>query len=175
MVLFPGELKVSRSLAKVLRNRAFEVRFDTAFGAVMAGCAAPRQDAEGTWITAEMRAAYERLHRLGYAHSVETWIGDELAGGLYGVALGRVFFGESMFARARDASKIALVALVRRLEAEGYDLIDCQMHTAHLASLGARDIPRRRFAGLLQELVHYPREPGSWSGAAAPTSHVAAQ
>jgi leucyl/phenylalanyl-tRNA---protein transferase len=167
MVLFPDELKVSRSLAKALRNRAHEIRFDCAFPAVVAACAAPRANTSGTWITDRMQEAYQRLHRLGHAHSVETWIGGELAGGLYGVALGRVFFGESMFTRARDASKMALVALVERCVNEGIMLIDCQMHTQHLATLGAREIPRREFARLLQELVHYPRAPGSWSGATA--------
>ena len=165
MVLFPGELKISRSLAKTLRNRCYEVRFDFGFGAVMAGCAEPRKGEAGTWISKGMLAAYDRLHRLGYAHSVETWIDGDLAGGLYGVALGRAFFGESMFSRARDASKIALAALVAHLKASGYGLIDCQMRTRHLESLGAREIPRRRFARLLEELIHYPRTPGSWSGA----------
>jgi leucyl/phenylalanyl-tRNA--protein transferase len=167
MVLVPAELKISRSLAKALRNRPHEIRFDYAFGRVLAECAAPRTDGAGTWITDRMREAYERLHRLGWAHSVETWIGGELAGGLYGVALGRVFFGESMFTRARDASKIALAALVERCATEGIMLIDCQMHTQHLATLGAREIRRREFARLLQELVHYPRAPGRWSGADA--------
>jgi leucyl/phenylalanyl-tRNA---protein transferase len=166
-VLLPAELKVSRSLAKAMRNRPHEIRFDHAFSDVIAACAAPRPNASGTWITDRMREAYERLHRLGHAHSVEIWVADELAGGLYGVALGRVFFGESMFTRARDASKMALVALVERCKRDGIALIDCQMHTEHLASLGARQIPRRDFARLLQELVHYPRTPGSWSGADA--------
>jgi leucyl/phenylalanyl-tRNA--protein transferase len=112
-----------------------------------------------------MIEAYRGLHRLGYAHSVETWIDGDLAGGLYGVAVGRVFFGESMFSRARDASKIAFAALVAYLTSAGFGLIDCQMHTRHLETLGAREIPRRRFSGLLEELVHYPHPPGSWSGA----------
>jgi leucyl/phenylalanyl-tRNA---protein transferase len=165
MVLFPAELKISRSLAKTLRNRRYEVRFDCRFEAVMAGCAAPRDGEPGTWISGDMLEAYGRLHRLGHAHSAETWIDGELAGGLYGVALGGMFFGESMFARVRDASKIALAALVAHLKSSGYGLIDCQMRTRHLESLGAREIPRRRFARLLEELIHYPRAPGSWSGA----------
>jgi len=165
MVLMPNELKISRSLAKTLRNRRYEVRFDTAFGEVMEACAAPRKGETGTWITAPMLEAYRRLHRLGHAHSVETWIDGALAGGLYGVAVGQVFFGESMFARARDASKIALAALVAHLVSAEFRLIDCQMRTPHLESLGAREIPRRRFARLLEELIHYPRAPGSWSGA----------
>jgi leucyl/phenylalanyl-tRNA---protein transferase len=168
MVLFPQELKISRSLAKTLRNRPHEIRVDHAFATVIAACAAPREGASGTWITERMCEAYERLHRLGVAHSVETWIDGDLAGGLYGVALGRVFFGESMFSRARDASKMALVALVERCRREGIEMIDCQMHTPHLESLGAREIPRREFSGLLRELVHCPRAPGSWSGADAP-------
>ena len=165
MVLFPDELRVTRSLAKTLRNKSHEVRFDTAFDAVMRGCAAPRPGQGGTWIGPEMRAAYRKLHDLGYAHSAETWIDGELAGGLYGVAIGAAFFGESMFSRARDASKIALVALVRRLAAEGYGLIDCQMHTAHLASLGAREIPRAEFARRVKDLVDYRRSPGRWVAA----------
>jgi leucyl/phenylalanyl-tRNA--protein transferase len=165
MVLFPSELKVSRSLAKTLRNRRYEVRFDSAFAEVIASCAAPRKGAPGTWIGGEMIAAYEELHRLGHAHSVETWMNGDLAGGLYGVAIGGVFFGESMFSHVRDASKIALAALVGRVKAEGFGLIDCQMHTRHLETLGAREIPRARFSRLLEELIHYPRSPGTWSGA----------
>lgn len=158
MVLFPDELKVSRSLAKTLRNKAYEVRFDTAFDEVITACAAPRADEAGTWIVPEMQTAYRRLHELGYAHSVETWMDGELAGGLYGVALGRVFYGESMFTRVRDASKIALVHLVRRLQAAGYGMIDCQMETAHLASLGARPIPRAEFARRLRELIDWEHD-----------------
>jgi leucyl/phenylalanyl-tRNA--protein transferase len=165
MILFPAELKISRSLGKTLRNRSYETRFDSAFDAVMAGCAAPRKSEPGTWIGDAMKAAYRKLHRLGYAHSVETWIDGDLAGGLYGVAIGRVFFGESMFSHARDASKIALAALVGHLKSAGFGLIDCQMRTRHLESLGAREIPRRRFSRLLEELVHYPHSPGSWAGA----------
>jgi leucyl/phenylalanyl-tRNA--protein transferase len=165
MVLFPDELKVSRSFAKTLRNGRYEVRLDSAFEQTVAGCAAPRKGETGTWITAEMCEAYLGLHRLGYAHSVETWIEGELAGGLYGVAVGRVFFGESMFSRARDASKIALAALVARLKSEDFGLIDCQMRTRHLETLGAREIPRRRFSRLVEELVHYSRAPAAWSGA----------
>jgi len=165
MVLFPEELRISRSLAKTLRNRSYEVRFDSAFDEVMAGCAAPRGRESGTWITGEMLEAYRGLHVIGCAHSVETWIDGELAGGLYGVAVGQVFFGESMFSRGRDASKIALVALVAHLKSAEFRLIDCQMRTPHLESLGAREIPRRRFSRLLEELIHYPRSPGSWSDA----------
>ncbi|MCX7893637.1 MAG: leucyl/phenylalanyl-tRNA--protein transferase [Burkholderiales bacterium] len=167
-VLFPEALRVSRSLAKVLRNRDYEVRLDTSFRAVLEGCAAPRRGQPGTWITADMRAAYLRLHALGYAHSAETWIGGELAGGLYGVAIGRVFFGESMFTRVRDASKIAFVHLVRFLADRGFALIDCQMHTAHLESLGACPIPRAAFARRVAELVDYGEPPGRWQGEFGP-------
>ncbi len=164
MVLFTDELKVSRSLAKSVRNKGFEVRFDTAFAAVVDACAAPRGRQGGTWITGEMRAAYLRLHRLGHAHSAETWRDDELRGGLYGVSIGRMFFGESMFARATDASKVALVALVAHLRERGCPLIDCQMDTRHLASLGARTIRRAEFLQRLEALVHYGAPPGSWKG-----------
>jgi leucyl/phenylalanyl-tRNA--protein transferase len=165
MILFPAELKISRSFEKTLRNRSYEARFDSAFDEVVAGCAAPRKGEPGTWISGAMSEAYRGLHRLGYAHSVETWIDGDLAGGLYGVAIGRVFFGESMFSRARDASKIALAVLVAHLKSAGFGLIDCQMRTRHLETLGAREIPRRRFSRLLEELIHYPHPPGSWSGA----------
>nr|WP_163502438.1 leucyl/phenylalanyl-tRNA--protein transferase [Halomonas socia] len=151
MVLFPEELKVRRSLAKRLRNGGFSTSLDRAFAAVIETCAETRAAHEGTWITAEMHHAYLALHRLGHAHSVEVWREEELVGGLYGVAIGRMFFGESMFSRERDASKVALVALARHLEADGGGLIDCQMHTAHLASLGARDIARDSFLDYLEQ------------------------
>jgi len=162
MVLFPAELKVSRSLARTLRNARFEVRADTAFDAVVEGCRQPRRGESGTWITEEMAEAYGTLHRAGFAHSVETWLDDKLVGGLYGVALGRAFFGESMFARVSDASKVALVALARQLQHWGFGVIDCQMNTAHLASLGAREIPRAEFTRRLRELVHYAPVPVPW-------------
>lgn len=162
MVLFPERLKVSRSLTKTLRNSAYEVRFDSAFARVIEGCAGERIGASGTWIVPEMRAAYENLHALGYAHSAETWIGGELAGGLYGVAVGGMFYGESMFSRARDASKIAFAHLVRGLRQAGFGMIDCQMYTAHLASLGAEEVPRADFAAKLAELIHFDLPPGSW-------------
>ena len=162
MVLFPAELKVSRSLARTLRNAHFEVRADTAFDAVIEGCRQPRRGESGTWITEEMTEAYGTMHRAGFAHSVETWLDDKLVGGLYGVALGRAFFGESMFARVSDASKVALVALARQLQHWGFGVIDCQMNTAHLASLGAREIPRAEFTRRLRELVHYAPVPVPW-------------
>ncbi|MEO7726636.1 MAG: leucyl/phenylalanyl-tRNA--protein transferase [Burkholderiales bacterium] len=162
MVLVPQEIKITRSLDKILRNREYAVRADTSFRAVMAACAAPRDGQDGTWISPDMIAAYCELHELGIAHSVETWIDGELAGGLYGVALGRMFYGESMFTRARDASKIALAHLARQLARWGFGMIDCQMHTAHLAAMGARDIPRADFMRRLQELVNYPDVRGPW-------------
>lgn len=162
MVLFPAELKVSRSLGKTLRRGGHEVRTDSAFRQVMEACAAPRPGQDGTWISPVIVAAYTRLHQLGHAHSVETWIDGELAGGLYGVAVGRAFFGESMFARVSDASKIAFVHLVRQLRRWDFGLIDCQMATRHLASLGAREIPRGEFGRRLSELVDYPGIVGRW-------------
>ena len=162
MVLFPSELKVSRSLVKVLRNRDYQVRADTGFRAVMEACAEPRPEQNGTWISDEMIAAYCALHEQGFAHSVETWIDGELAGGLYGVALGRMFYGESMFTRAADASKIALVHLARQLARWQFGMIDCQMYTPHLASLGARAISRADFMHELAELVNYPDAGDRW-------------
>jgi leucyl/phenylalanyl-tRNA---protein transferase len=162
MVLFPAELKVSRSLARTLRNSRFEVRADTAFRDVIQGCRMRRRDQAGTWISAPMVEAYCELHRAGVAHSVETWLDAELVGGLYGVALGRAFFGESMFTRATDASKVALVTLVRQLERWGFEMVDCQMNTAHLASFGAREIARAEFTRRLRELIHYPSVPAPW-------------
>jgi leucyl/phenylalanyl-tRNA--protein transferase len=162
MVLFPEELRVSRSLRKSVARGLYEVRVDTAFRVVMQACAEPRAGQGGTWIMPEMVAAYARLHELGFAHSVESWRDEELVGGLYGVALGKVFFGESMFARAPDASKVALVHLVERLRAADYRVIDCQQATAHLASLGAREIPRAAFAQLLRESIQYPLSGESW-------------
>ena len=162
MVLFPEELKVSRSLRKTVARATYEIRTDTAFREVMQACAQPRGGHGGTWIVPEMIAAYSALHEQGFAHSVEAWQEDELVGGLYGVALGKVFFGESMFARAPDASKAALVHLVGRLREQDYRLVDCQQATAHLASLGAREIPRAAFAQLLRESIQYPPSGDSW-------------
>ena len=163
MVLFPGELKVSRSLRKRVEHGTYELTADTAFRRVMEECARPRRGQSGTWIVPEMIEAYTALHARGLAHSVEAWREGRLVGGLYGVALGRVFFGESMFSRSPDASKVALVELVRRLREKGFRLIDCQQATAHLASLGAREIPRARFARLLQESIQYPLTGERWS------------
>jgi leucyl/phenylalanyl-tRNA--protein transferase len=167
MVLFCDELKVSRSLGKSMRNKGYEVRIDTAFDAVLAGCAAPRGGEAGTWLGPAMRAAYLALHRAGHAHSFETWRQGELVGGLYGVALGRMFYGESMFSRATDASKVALVALVEELRARDFPMIDCQMRTPLLASLGAREIPRADFLQRVSMLVNYAARPGLWQASAA--------
>lgn len=164
MVLFPEDLKISNSLAKTLRNADYEVRLDTAFDDVIHACAVKSRDGQpGTWITAEMQQAYRALHRLGYAHSVETWIAGKLAGGLYGIALGQAFYGESMFSHVRDVSKIALAHLCAHLKRRGFGIIDCQMETAHLASLGAKPIPRRDFAARLDELCLRGDAPGHWA------------
>lgn len=149
MVLHPGDERITASLRKTLRRAHYEVRCDTAFREVMDACAAPRSYADGTWIVDDMREAYCRLHELGWAHSVEVWMDGELAGGLYGLGIGRAFFGESMFHRRTDASKIAFAHLARLLHRENYAILDCQMSTSHLASLGASEIPRQRYiAGL---------------------------
>jgi leucyl/phenylalanyl-tRNA--protein transferase len=161
-VLFPARLKVSRSLRKTLRRRPFEVTADQAFAEVIAACSAPRKDASGTWITQAMKQAYIRLHQLGLAHSVECWREGKLLGGLYGVAIGRVFFGESMFSHASDASKVAFVYLVRQLQDWGYAAIDCQVHSAHLQSLGAETIPRAAFQELLGQWCPVAGRPGPW-------------
>jgi leucyl/phenylalanyl-tRNA--protein transferase len=163
MVLRAEDLVVSRSLAKALRRGAYEVRLDTSFRAVMEGCArAPRHGQDGTWIMPEMIDAYEALHRRGLAHSAEAWRGGELAGGLYGVSLGGAFFGESMFAREPDASKIAFVTLVRAMATWGIDLIDCQVRTAHLARFGAADWPRATFLAALEKALEKPTRYGPW-------------
>jgi len=152
-VIDPERFKRSKSLGQSIRNRGYETAIDRDFAAVLAGCAAPRAGESGTWITPSMRRAYQELHRLGRAHSFETWLDGALVGGLYGVRLGGVFFGESMFSRARDASKVALVRLVDWARAEAVELIDCQLPTPHLASLGAENVPRDRFLARLAPLV----------------------
>lgn len=162
LILKPEGIKVSRSLAKVLRNGRFEVRFDTSFAAVVSECAGPRSGVAGTWITREINAAYCRMHELGYAHSVESWQDGRLVGGLYGIALGRFFFGESMFSRLSDASKVALVHLCRYLEAREFGVIDCQMTTPHLVSMGAHEVSRKRFKALLAEYQQGGDPPGRW-------------
>jgi leucyl/phenylalanyl-tRNA---protein transferase len=163
MALFVRELHVSRSLRKIVTAGRFTVTFDRAFKEVMHGCAGPRGDESGTWITDDMLRAYAALHRLGFAHSVETWADDELVGGLYGVALGRMFYGESMFTRESNASKVALVTLVRQLERWGFEMIDCQMTTEHLASFGAREVPRETFLRDVRRLVKEAPVPSPWN------------
>jgi leucyl/phenylalanyl-tRNA--protein transferase len=162
MVLLLDELHLSRSLRRVVKAGRFEVRFDTAFRDVMRACGEPRDGQDGTWITPSMLDAYSMLWQLGYAHSIESWADGELAGGLYGVAIGRMFYGESMFTRRSDASKVAFVALVRQLSRWGFELIDCQMPTGHLASLGAREIPRADFLSRVASLVRQPEVPSPW-------------
>jgi leucyl/phenylalanyl-tRNA--protein transferase len=151
-VLFPARLKISKSLRKTLRQGRFRVTMDHAFRRVIAACAAPRPGSSGTWITQEMANAYGALHETGRTHSVECWLDDQLVGGLYGVSIGRVFFGESMFSRVSDASKVAFAWLVRQLKAWKIGLVDCQIYSAHLASLGAEEIPRADFVKYLDIL-----------------------
>ncbi len=162
MVLFPEEFNCSRSLAKTLRNGPLSTRVDHAFGDTIRGCAAPRVSGPDTWLNTEMIASYEQLHELGFGHSVETYLNDELVGGLYGIQLGQVFFGESMFSRHRDASKVALARLVDECRARDIRMIDCQVASSHLASLGAREVSRAHFVTLLKQ--HARRTPrGSWA------------
>lgn len=165
MVLFPEEFNCSRSLRKTLRNGPYSTRVDHAFSAVIRGCAAPRRSGPDTWLNAEMIASYERLHGLGFGHSIEAYCADELVGGVYGIQLGQVFFGESMFSRRRDASKVALARLVEECRVRDIKLIDCQVASAHLASLGARELSRGQFVALLHQYAR--RAPcGSWASAA---------
>jgi len=169
MVVFPDRIRITRSLRKTLRNARYEVRLDSAFATVIRACAQTRE-ATGTWITDAIQDAYIRMHELGYAHSVETWVDGELVGGLYGMAVGRAFYGESMFSRRTDASKIAFVHLARFLEQQDFGVLDCQMTTHHLASLGGREIPREDFVKLLDTLTHDGPAPARWpqDGAQAP-------
>lgn len=164
-VLFPEELKVSKSMRSYLNQKKFSVTFDHDFPAVISACAEVRRRGfPGTWITKEMRAAYVRLHEAGYAHSAEVWQGEELVGGVYGVALGKVFFGESMFTKVSNASKFGFIYLVRWLQENGFFLIDCQQETEHLASLGARSIPRKDFLAMLEQNARVnPEEASHWN------------
>ena len=150
LVLFPDELNISRSLRQTINKGLFKVTIDTAFESVIKGCAEVRKNSDGTWITNKMIDSYINLHHCGIAHSVESWFEGELAGGLYGISLGSAFFGESMFTRKTDASKVAFVTLIQHLINSNFTLIDCQITTKHLVSLGAREIPRREFLGKLK-------------------------
>jgi leucyl/phenylalanyl-tRNA--protein transferase len=164
LVLMPSELRVSRSLRQTLKRGTYRVTADRCFDRVIVKCATTQgRSAQGTWITGEMRDAYRRLHDSGFCHSVETWCGDELAGGLYGVAIGGAFFGESMFSERSDASKVALVRLVEHLAAWGFRLVDCQVTTEHLLRLGARMVARPLFLAALKEAVCIPTRRGRWS------------
>jgi leucyl/phenylalanyl-tRNA--protein transferase len=165
-VLYVEEFKVPRSLRKVAKQRRFEITVDADFDGVISACAAPRDGARGTWITTEMMGGYIELHRQGHAHSVEAWRDDRLVGGLYGIAIGRMFFGESMFTREPDASKVALMRLVSLLERLNMPLIDCQQETPHLSRFGARPIARQVFAAELSRLVNSPQAAGAWKAAA---------
>jgi len=162
-VFFPETFHVSRSLQKIIRQKIYRVTFDTDFLAVITACSEPRAYANGTWISDDIIAAYHQLHQQGYAHSVEVWQGEELVGGLYGMALGKVFFGESMFSRANNASKVGFVSLVERLKANGFAMIDAQVANSHLFSLGAVEIPRAEFQRILLDFAQLPAELGSWS------------
>lgn len=172
-VLWPQDARLSRSLCKTLRNGGFEVRFDTAFEQVMEGCrTVPRPGQDGTWITGEMIDGFVALHRLGLAHSVETYRDGELVGGLYGLSLGGVFFGESMFARESDASKVAFAALLAHLVRWQLELVDCQVYTAHLERFGAVEIPRDEFLDLLGDALDLPTRRGAWEAELAPAEVV---
>ncbi|HVK85672.1 MAG TPA: leucyl/phenylalanyl-tRNA--protein transferase [Kofleriaceae bacterium] len=163
MMMTTRDLVVQKSLRKTIRRRPYELRMDTAFTEVLAGCAsAPRPGQSGTWLIPDMVDAYVKLHELGFAHSVEAWEDGELVGGLYGVSLGAAFFGESMFARAPDASKVAFVACVRQLDAWNIGLIDCQVHTEHLERFGAYEVPRLHYLELLQTALDEPTKRGKW-------------
>lgn len=163
LVIYPRQLHTSRSLRKRLRQKSYRISTDQRFQAVIDACAAPRPEQQGTWITPEIRAAYFELHRRGIAHSVEVWHNSALVGGLYGVSLGAAFFGESMFSRATDASKIALVWLATQLDAWSFNFIDCQIPTPHLSALGGVEIPRRQFIRELDSALAHPTRFGPWT------------
>lgn len=164
MVLYPDELKISRSLRKTIRSGRYRASMDTCFDQVIRSCGRTRiESGQGTWITAEMEKAYIRLHRLGCAHSVEIWHQEDLVGGLYGVSLGRCFFGESMFSTMNDASKVALVILSNHAISKQFDFIDCQMKTDHLTRLGAREITREDYLSQLRQTLQYPVLRGPWN------------
>ena len=162
-VLFPADLKISRSLAKTCRKHIYQITLNKSFADVIHACAQPRSDNEGTWITDEMQQAYCALHNAGHAHSVEAWQDGQLVGGLYGIAIGQVFFGESMFSHARDASKTAFVHLVQQLQSWGFQLIDCQVDSAHLQSLGASQLSRAEFSRYLDEYCETEAKSANWN------------
>lgn len=162
-VLYPDALRVSRSLGKRIRRQAFRITADRDFAGVIDACSKPRRYTDATWITPQMQLAYIRLHETGWAHSFEAWLDEVLVGGLYGIGIGKVFFGESMFAAATDASKVAFWHAVRYLKSEGFELIDCQLPSAHLSRLGAVPVPRHEFLDQLSQLTAAAGSPGSWS------------
>jgi leucyl/phenylalanyl-tRNA--protein transferase len=163
LVLFPDEFRMPRRLSRMIRQKRYTVTFDQDFATVITSCATiAGREKKGTWITDEMIDAYSQLHHLGFAHSVECWLGDKLAGGLYGISLGGIFFGESMFSRESNSSKVALVALVNKLQEWDFDLIDCQMKTPHLMQFGAREIPGSEFQKLLARSLSHPTKIGPW-------------
>lgn len=173
-VISLDEVHLHKSLKKAIKRAPFQIRFDTAFERVMEACStAPRPGQDGTWITRELIDGYVHLHALGYAHSIEAWDGDELVGGLYGVSLGRAFFGESMFARADDASKIAFATLVAHLRSWGFSFVDCQVHTDHLSRFGAVEIPRRAYLTLLREALTSAPRRGRWDATLTPDQVLA--
>jgi len=161
-VVYPSEIKITRSMRQVLERGIFRITFDTAFREVITGCSMPRKHEQGTWITDDMIEAYIKLHEKGYAHSIEAWKGDSLAGGLYGVSLGRTFFGESMFSRESNASKAAFITLAVNLRRNGFDIIDCQVHTDHLESLGAYEMPRDMFVSIIRKSLAEETIKGNW-------------
>lgn len=163
MVMTTRDLIIQKSLKKQIRRKPYTLKMDTVFADVLAGCStSPRPGQNGTWLIPDMVTAYKKLHEMGFAHSIEAWDGDALVGGLYGVSLGAAFFGESMFAKAPDASKIAFAACVRQLDAWGIGLIDCQVHTEHLERFGAYEIPRLSYLELLRRALDEPTKRGTW-------------
>lgn len=161
-VLYPDHIHISRSLSKTLRSSRFQISFDQAFKEVIKACSTPRNEQTGTWLTSDMMNAYIRLHHMGHAHSIECWYGNQLVGGLYGIAIGQVFFGESMFSRMSDASKVCMVKLGENLSCWGYKLIDCQVDSHHLRTMGAVQIPRTDFKFLLDQLCPSPPSEHAW-------------
>jgi leucyl/phenylalanyl-tRNA---protein transferase len=161
-VLFPDDIRISKSMRQVINRETFEISYDRAFSDVIMGCRKPRNSQDGTWITDEMIEGYTGLHERGYAHSVEAWHEGKLAGGLYGISLGRCFFGESMYADVSNASKAAFITLTKKLSGLGFTIIDCQVYTEHLKNLGAKSIPRKRFLNIIEEDLKYDTLRGNW-------------